>query len=204
LDGVALVSNSDLHSPSNLARNANVFQGEPDFFAMLDGLARRDPAVCGGTIDLFPEEGKYHLDGHRACGVVFTPAESLARDTCCPVCGEPLTLGVLHRVEALADRPAGAPPPARALPYRSIIPLPELLSDLLGKNKTSRKVTQEYRRLLTCFGPEMAILLDLEPREIEHDATPGLAEAIQSVRAGRVQRQGGYDGVYGVIRVSRA
>jgi PHP family Zn ribbon phosphoesterase len=200
LDRVALVSNSDLHSPGNLARNANLFHGEPDFFALLDGLARRDPAVCGGTIDLFPEEGKYHLDGHRACGVVFEPEESLRNGNLCPVCGRELTLGVLHRVNALADRPAGQAP-AGALPHQYIIPLPELLGEIVGTAATSRKVNTEYLRLLQIFGPEMDILLSRDPDDLAAQDAPRLAEAIRRVRAGRVQRQGGYDGAFGVIRV---
>lgn len=200
LDHVALISNSDLHSPGNLARNANLFHGEPDYFTILDGLARRDPAVCGGTIDLFPEEGKYHLDGHRACGVVFDPGESLRHGNLCPVCGGELTLGVLHRVNALANRPVGVPP-VGALPYQYIIPLPELLGELLGTAATSRKVAAEYNRLLQLFGPEMPILLNRALDDLHALGTPRLAEAIRRVRVGQVQRQGGYDGVYGTIRV---
>ncbi|MCL1920953.1 MAG: endonuclease Q family protein, partial [Kiritimatiellaeota bacterium] len=110
LDGVALVSNSDLHSPANLGRNANVFFGEPGYDAMLDGLRAADPAVCGGTVDLFPEEGKYHLDGHRDCGVCLEPEESLALDNICPACGKEVTIGVLHRVVELEQRQLAAVP----------------------------------------------------------------------------------------------
>jgi PHP family Zn ribbon phosphoesterase len=121
LDRLTLVSNSDLHSPANLGRNANLFFGPPSFDAMMNGLRRRDPAVCGGTIDLFPEEGKYHLDGHRACGVRLRPEESLALGNRCPVCGKPLTIGVLHRVTELENAqtpPAGTADGPAPLPLR--------------------------------------------------------------------------------------
>jgi uncharacterized protein (TIGR00375 family) len=200
LDSVALVSNSDLHSPANLGRNACVFFGQPDYFAMLDGLRRKDPAVCGGTIDLFPEEGKYHLDGHRACGVCCTPEESARLENRCPKCGKPLTLGVLHRVLALADRPAGERPP-RALPHQYIIPLDELLGELLGVGAGSKKVNAAYERLLSACGPELDLLLRVPPEQLEPQGPPQFGEAIRRLRAGRVFRRGGYDGTYGVVTV---
>ena len=209
LDGLALVSNSDLHSPANMARNANIFHGAPGYSRMMDGLRRRDPAICGGTLDLFPEEGKYHLDGHRACGVAMEPAESRARGCVCPVCGKELTLGVLHRVEALADpaRPAAdsaTPPPAGALPHRAFIPLPELIAELLGVSSASKRAAQIHAHLLEKLGPEMRILLDLPPADVAaaaRDTLPHLDEALRRMRAGAVRRRGGYDGVYGEVRV---
>lgn len=203
LDNLALISNSDLHSPANMARNANRFHGEPSYFRIFDGLRARDPAVCGGTLDLFPEEGKYHLDGHRACNVVMHPAESAALHDLCPVCGKPLTLGVLHRVEALADpsRAEGTPPPG-ALPWQPFIPLPELLGELLGTASSSKKVAAAYDAILHHFGPEMPFLLDTPPDAVAaHPIVPLLDEALRRMRAARVHRTGGYDGVYGSVRV---
>ena len=200
LDQVALVSNSDLHSPSKLGRNANLFFGTPDYFNMLDGLRNKDRAVCGGTIDLFPEEGKYHLDGHRACSVVFTPEESQQHNNLCPKCGQPLTLGVLHRVLALADRPEGEKPP-NALPYQYIIPLDELLSELLQIGTGSKKVKLAYDNLLAACGPELGILRTVPPEQLETHGPPRIGEAIQRLRDGKVTRRGGYDGEFGVIRV---
>ncbi len=205
LDHVALVSNSDLHSPANLGRNANLFFGEPAYDAMLNGLRARDPAVCGGTIDLFPEEGKYHLDGHRSCGVRLEPAESMARGNLCPACGKELTIGVLHRVVELErsqkSEAGGRRPEAPArLPFRYIVPLPELLGQQLGTAPSSKKVAAAYDRLLAEAGPELPLLLDADPRALA--ALGEVGDMISRVREGRVVRQGGYDGEYGVIRVS--
>ena len=200
LDTVALVSNSDLHSPSKLGRNANVFFGAPDYFAMLDGLRRKDLSICGGTIDLFPEEGKYHLDGHRACGFACTPAESASLGDRCPKCSQPLTLGVLHRVLALADRPEGKRPP-KALPHQYIIPLDELLGELLDVGAGSKKVQAAYRKLLAACGPELEILLRVPPDQLDAHGPARIGEAIRRLRAGNVFRRGGYDGAFGVVTV---
>ncbi len=200
LDRYALVSNSDLHSPANLGRNANIFHGEPDYFAMLDGLRQRDPARCGGTLDMFPEEGKYHHDGHRKCGVGLAPEASRALHDLCPVCGRPLVLGVLRRVVDLADRPAGFRPPT-ALPHAYIIPLAEILSELYDCGTGSKKVQAAYDRLVRRWGPELYILRELDPELLAREEPPLLAEALRRLRRGSVIRQAGYDGEYGVIRL---
>jgi DNA helicase-2/ATP-dependent DNA helicase PcrA len=200
LDALALISNSDLHSPANLGRNANVFLGEPDFFAIRDGLRHRDPARCGGTVDMFPEEGKYHADGHRKCGVCLEPEQSLKQNNLCNICGQPLVLGVLHRVVELADRPAGFKPPG-ALPCEHIIPLPELLGEILECGSGSGKVAATYERLLARHGPEMRLLRELDPEALRDESPALLAEAIRRVRREQVIRRPGYDGEYGEIRV---
>jgi len=200
LDRVALVSNSDLHSPSNLGRNANLFFGEPSYDALLGGLRSRDPAVCGGTVDLFPEEGKYHLDGHRACGVCMEPAESMAHDNLCPVCGKELTIGVLHRVVALEKKQAAGTAPADRLPFRYIVPLPELLAQhLMTASATSKKVSAAYRSLLASAGPELPLLLDADEHGLNELGDIG--RLILRMRAGHVTRTGGFDGEYGCIHV---
>lgn len=201
LDAVALVSNSDLHSPANLGRNATVFFGDPDYFAMLGGLRRKDPAVCGGTIDLFPEAGKYHLDGHRLCKFGCDPEESKRLGNQCPVCGKPLVIGVLHRVLELADRPAGIRPP-RALPHQYIIPLDALIGERLGVGPGSRRVKQAVERLVAACGPELEILLRAEPDSLEAHGPAGIGEAVWRLRAGQVVRRGGYDGQYGSVKVN--
>ncbi len=200
LDAVTLISNSDLHSPSNLGRNANVFHGHPGYAAMLDAIHTRDPKGWGGTIDLFPEEGKYHLDGHRACGVCMEPEASMAVNNRCPVCGKELTIGVLHRVVELEKHqlPASKSHLTAEPPYRYIIPLSELIAQTLGIADTSKKVQVVYQKILHDYGNELSILL--EKPESELDALGAVGACIRAVRAGRVLRTGGYDGEYGVIR----
>ena len=200
LDGLTLVSNSDLHSPGKLGRNANIFHCQPSFQEIRDALLSQDPAVCGGTIDLFPEEGKYHMDGHRKCDVCLEPEDSLARDCLCPVCGKPLVLGVLHRVVSLADRPKGAEPP-NALPYEYIIPLDEILAEIFDCGPGTKKVRHAYDSLLRDLGPELVILRGVDPELLDRKTPTLLGQAVRRLRAGRVIRKPGYDGEYGEIRV---
>ena len=207
LDGYALISNSDAHSGANLGREANLFAGAPSYeglFSALRRAARReaqDGQDCRflGTLEFYPEEGKYHLDGHRACQVVMTPREALACNNICPVCGKPLTIGVLHRVWELADREE----PARLAhepDVHPLIPLPELVGELLGAGAGSRKVQQRYARLLRTLGSDMDILCHLPLSDIA-TCWDALAEAVGRMRRGEVHREGGYDGEYGVVRV---
>lgn len=200
LDGLTLISNSDAHSTATLGRNANRFDSELSFFDIKAALQAKDPARCLGTIDLFPEEGKYHMDGHRKCDLWLHPAESIARNGTCPVCEKPLTLGVLHRVEALADRPKGEKP-VGALPYIHWIPLPEILSEIFGVGPKTKTVETRYRSLLQGLGPESDILLNRSVQEIEKAGIPLLGEAVARMRAGKVHIQPGYDGEYGRITV---
>ena len=200
LDSLTLISNSDLHSPQNLGRNANVFQGQPGYATMLHAMRTRDPKGWGGTIDLFPEEGKYHLDGHRACGVCMEPEASIALNNLCPVCGKELTIGVLHRVVELEkSQPSSQRSSLTATdPYRYIIPLSELIAQTLGVADTSKKVQAAYQKILADHGNELSILLGKPESEL--DALGAVGTCIRAVRAGRVLRKGGYDGEYGVIR----
>ena len=200
LDGVVLVSNSDLHSPANLGRNANIFFGAPSYGTMLEGLRTADPAICGGTVDLFPEAGKYHLDGHRECGVCLEPEESLAQENICPVCGKEVTIGVLHRVVELERRQTEreAVATAKHLPYRQIIPLPELVGQALNVGPSSKKIPAIYSLVLAKYGSELPLLLDRGADAL--DALGKLGVCIRTVREGRVTRKGGFDGEYGVIR----
>ncbi|MDO5484417.1 MAG: UvrD-helicase domain-containing protein, partial [Desulfovibrionaceae bacterium] len=207
LDGYALISNSDAHSGANLGREGNLFSGSPSYagiFTALRTAAKRQPQDgldCRflGTLEFYPEEGKYHLDGHRACQVVLEPKDAKALGNICPVCGKPLTIGVLHRVLELADRdhPAALPQEPAASP---LIPLPEILSEILGVGSGSRKVQERYARLLNQLGPELDILCSLPEADIRAHWEP-LGEAIARMRSGKVFRQGGYDGEYGVVRV---
>lgn len=200
LDAFALISNSDLHSPQKLGRNANIFHCAPDYFSMLNALRSRDPAQFGGTIDLFPEEGKYHLDGHRNCKISMEPEDSLGHNCLCPVCGKPLVLGVLHRVVRLSTRPRNIRPPA-ALPHEYIIPLPELLGECLDVGPNSKKVARAWERLTRRFGSEMHILRELPLDKLDQTEPRVLGEAVRRMRGGQVIRRAGFDGEYGVIRV---
>jgi len=200
LDRYALVSNSDAHSPAKLGREAVVFDGELSYDGVAGALRSRDPARFLGTIEFFPEEGKYHFDGHRACGVRLSPQEAREYGGRCPACGKPLTRGVLSRVEELADRPDGARP-ATAAPYRSLVPMEEVLGAVLGVGAKSRAVEREYTRLLGRFGPELDLLCDAPLEDLDRVGGPVLAEAIRRVRAGELHIAAGYDGEYGVIRI---
>ncbi|MGE0086723.1 MAG: UvrD-helicase domain-containing protein [Desulfococcaceae bacterium] len=200
LDSRVLVSNSDAHSPANLGRNANFFDTELSFPAIRAALKAKDPKQCLGTLDLYPEEGKYHMDGHRKCNLWLKPSESIEKKDICPVCGKPLTLGVLHRVEALADRAEGVKP-ENALPFRYIIPLPEILSEIFSVGSKSKKVTEAWRIVLETVGPELQTLLFATPEDIAKAGIPLLDEAIRRMRAGEIHISPGYDGEYGRITV---
>jgi PHP family Zn ribbon phosphoesterase len=199
LDRVSLVSSSDAHSPEKLGREANRFGCDPTYFAMRDALARRSPGFLG-TLEFFPEEGKYHHAGHRGCGVSLAPDEAVAAKHLCPKCGKPLTSGVAGRVAALADRPAGFVPPS-ALPFTSLVSLKEILGELLAVGASSLRVRRCYERLLTRVGAELSILLDLPIEDANREEPPRLGEALRRLRAGEVRRVVGYDGLYGSVRL---
>ncbi|MDZ7261973.1 MAG: endonuclease Q family protein, partial [candidate division KSB1 bacterium] len=200
LDRFALISNSDAHSPAKLAREANVFNTELSYPAILEALKTKNPERFLGTIEFFPEEGKYHYDGHRKCGTRMAPRETLAYNGLCPVCGRPVTVGVMHRVESLADRKEGEKPPG-ALPFRSLIPLPEIIAEVQDVGVTAKSVDKVFSTLLSKLGPELEILQHVPLEEIEHLGGPILSEAIRRVREGKVQIAAGYDGEYGSIRL---
>jgi DNA helicase-2/ATP-dependent DNA helicase PcrA len=200
LDPFTLVSNSDAHSPEKLGRNANIFDTDLDYGTLVSALKTGDPERCLGTIDLFPQEGKYHYDGHRKCGVAWDPLETLRHQGLCPECRKPVTVGVMHRVAQLADRDDLEQRPNR-LPFVSIIPLKEMLSEILEVGQASKKLDAEYHSLLQRFGPELFILLDLPERDLLKGGKPLLAEALRRMRARRVKIQEGYDGEYGVVKV---
>ena len=200
LDGKTLVSNSDAHSPHKIGREANIFDTDLSYDDIRLALKTGDPKRFKGTFEFYPEEGKYHLDGHRKCDVRLWPEESLHINGDCPVCAKPLTLGVLHRVEALADRPAGQKP-KRHHPYHKVIPLQEVLANVFGVGPASQRVQKNYNELLHQFGPEYAILHDIDPIDIQQEGLPVLAEAIRRMRSGQVVIKPGYDGEFGKINI---
>ncbi|KKM12697.1 helicase UvrD [Clostridiales bacterium PH28_bin88] len=198
LDRFNLVSNSDAHSPRNLAREANLFDTELSYPGIRRALRERDTALFEGTLEFFPEEGKYHYDGHRGCQVRWQPAQTRAADGVCPVCGRRVTVGVLHRVEELADRQEGFFP-AGSRPFASIVPLPEVIASALGTGPASKKVTQLYFTLIRCLGPELVVLREAPVEGIARVGGTLVAEAIRRMRAGEVEVQPGFDGEYGRI-----
>ncbi len=199
LDAYTLVSNSDAHSPGKIAREANVFSCELTYDAITAAI--KDPAKGFlGTIEFFPEEGKYHYDGHRSCGVCFTPAQTIEHHGLCPVCNQPLTVGVLHRVEELADRPEGFVPPG-ALPCVHLVPLEEILAESMGVKSVTARVKREYRRLVNAGYTEMQILLWMDEEELGSLVSPRVFEGIMRVRRGEVIIRPGHDGLYGMVRI---
>ena len=201
LDRFRLVSNSDAHSPEKLGREVCVFDTELDYFALRKALETGEG--YGGTLEFFPEEGKYHLDGHRNCHVCFSPGETREHGGRCPVCGKPLTVGVMHRVEDLADRGEEAAPPETAGPMRSLVPLPEILSEIHRVGPKSKTVARHYESLLGRLGPELPLLNAVALEDIGPAASPLVAEAVSRLRKQEVIRDAGYDGVYGTIRLFR-
>ncbi len=199
LDRVTLVSNSDAHSPAKLGREANVFECELDYTEIRRILTEGDRSKFLYTIEFFPEEGKYHFDGHRACNQRLSPAETKAARGLCPGCGRPLTVGVMSRVEALADREAGAA--AGRVPFRSLIPLEEIVAEALGAQPRTGAVREEYFRLVKALGGEFAVLLDVPLDEVGRHTRPRVVDALRRVREGRVVIRPGYDGVFGEIHI---
>ncbi len=202
LDRLTMISNSDAHSPGKLGREANVLNCELDYFELVNAIKTGDQRFVG-TIEFYPEEGKYHYDGHRACHIKFSLAESLQHQNLCPVCGRPLVLGVEHRVEDLADRPVEfLPPSPRLKKVEYIVPLPEMLAQVLKvKSDQSKPVQQLYSKLLAEFGDEFSILRTIEINQIRAAGYADVAQAISNMRSGKVKKDPGYDGVFGTIQV---
>lgn len=199
LDRFKLVSNSDAHSGENLGREANLFSGPVSYdgiYRALKGLPTE--TVFDGTLEFYPEEGKYHLDGHRKCNIVLTPEETRSLNGVCPVCGKPLTIGVLYRVMELADR--DEPLYENGKNFASLIPLPEILSEILDCGAKSKKVAALHAKVTAKFGSELAVLQSAPIDELSRYLPP-LGEAVDRMRRGDVVREGGYDGEYGVVRV---
>lgn len=200
LDTIALISNSDSHSGPKIGREANMFDTELSYRAIYDALKSKDPTKFLSTIEFFPEEGKYHYDGHRLCKFSCNPARSKELNNICPVCSRPLTIGVMNRVEELADRPDGEKPEG-AIPYKNLIPLTEIIGDALGVGQASKRVNEYYMNLIRDIGTEFKILVEASRGEIEAASIPSIAEGVIRVREGEVKIEPGYDGEYGKIQV---
>ena len=202
LDKIAMISNSDAHSPAKIGREANVFDCELSYFEIKKAIQSRSLKKFLYTVEFFPEEGKYHYDGHRLCGINYHPRESIAAKNRCPVCFKPLTLGVLHRIEELSDRPWDFKPKG-AVPQKHMIPLEEIIADVKDVGVQSKKVRAEYELLLAKGGTEFEILLDLPEVELVRIAGEKTAEAIMRVREEKVNIIPGFDGEFGKVSIFR-
>ncbi|MFH1510028.1 MAG: endonuclease Q family protein [Candidatus Nealsonbacteria bacterium] len=201
LDRITFISNSDCHSPQKIGREANVFDTELSYGAITEALKIKDSKKFLYTVEFYPEEGKYHFDGHRNCDVVLSPKETKKYGGLCPVCGKPLTVGVLNRVEELADRKEGFIP-SNHIPFKSLVPLNEIISDVIGVGTASKAVGIEYDNLINKLGSEFEILLKTKESFLKEVTRPEIAEGIIKARDGKVTKTPGYDGVFGRISVS--
>jgi len=199
LDKYTLVSNSDAHSPSKLAREANVFSCELTYKAITTAIKDPDSGF-EGTIEFFPEEGKYHYDGHRACNICMKPQETIDHRGKCPLCGQDLTVGVLHRIEELADRNEGFIPKT-AKPCVHLIPLEEIIAEAFGVRTITGRVKKEYQRLIQLGESEMNILLWKSEKELQYFVPGRIMEGILRMRKGDLKISPGYDGLYGKINI---
>ena len=200
LDHITLISNSDAHSPSKIGREANIFHCNLDYYEIIDTIKNKDRNRLIATIEFYPAEGKYHFDGHRKCNVVFSPQETKRHNYTCPVCGKRLTVGVMHRIESLADRPSGHRP-NNAIPEIHLVPLEQIISEALGVQTTTKAVQEEYKRLVSIGGSEFEILLKLSIEELSRFVPPRILEGISRVREGKLFIKPGFDGVYGKIKI---
>jgi len=206
LDKISLISNSDSHSPSRIGRESNVFDVKfPEkisYDEVIKIIKEKNPTNFLYTVEFFPEEGRYHYDGHRLCQVRFSPQESRANNNICPKCGKPLTIGVMNRVDELADRAIGDVLPG-AVPFKSLIPLEEIIADAISKGVKTKAVGEYYNKLIETLGNEYAVLLDSDRLSIEKASSSEITEGIIRVRERRVEINPGYDGEYGKIKIFR-
>ena len=200
LDNYILVSNSDAHSAPKLGREANLFDTEFSYRGIHNALKDKNDKGLVATIEFFPEEGKYHYDGHRDCKMRLHPTETIKNKGLCPGCGKPVTIGVMARVEELADRPQGEKPP-RWRPYKSVIPLVEIIAEAKDCGVASKAVQESYQQMLSSVGNEFYILMDAPIEDIRKKTGEVMAESISRIRKGEVSIAAGYDGEFGVIKV---
>lgn len=200
LDNLTLVSNSDAHSPEKLGREANIFDTNLSFEGVRSAIKTGDPELFPGTVEFFPEQGKYHLDGHRKCGVCLRPSETNAIEGKCPVCRKQLTRGVLNRVETLSNRPEGIRP-KRKQAFVRLMPLMDILSEIFRVGANTKKVKMNYKAILERFGSEFTVLNDVAIEALDRAGIPLLAEAVHRIRRNELTIMPGYDGCYGRIRI---
>ena len=200
LDNITFLSNSDSHSLPKIGREVNVFDTKLSYPALREAIVKKDPKKFLYTVEFFPEEGKYHYDGHRLCNVVMSPEESKKQNNQCHVCKRPLTIGVLNRVAELADRREGEKP-KNVIPYKSLIPLQEIIADAQHQGVGTKRGKVEYEKLILQIGTEFTVLLDATEEELTKVTSPEIAQGILRVREGKVKIEPGYDGEYGKIQI---
>ena len=200
IDNFTLVSNSDAHSPANIGREANCFDCEMDYDTITHVIKEGDTDKFLFTIEFFPEEGKYHFDGHRKCDISMHPNEAKSKENICPRCGRPLTIGVLHRVMELSDRDFGYKPEGK-IPFKKVVPLMEIIALAVEHGKGTKTVERKYRELISRLGTEFEILLDVEYEDIKKVTDRSIADGILKVRKGEVEVKAGYDGVFGDVSI---
>ena len=197
---MTLISNSDAHSPVKLGREVNVFDTELSYSAIRDAIIKKDKSKFLYTIEFFPQEGKYHYDGHRLCNVSMSPEQRKKVKGICPKCGRKLTIGVLSRVDELADREDGFVP-SDAIPYKSLVPLKEIIAEAMGVGPQTKSVEQQYQTLIQKFSNEFNILLDVPSEELDKFTLPKIAQGIKRVRDGKLIIDPGYDGEFGKVKI---
>jgi uncharacterized protein (TIGR00375 family) len=200
LDRLALISNSDAHSPSKLGREANIFDTDLSFKGIMSAIKARDPKKFLYTVEFYPEEGKYYNDGHRGCKVCLSPKETKKKRKKCPQCGKPLTMGVLSRVEELSDRQDGYTSDDR-IPFKNLVPLIEIIAEAFDKGTDSASVRNEYIKAIMSGGSEFDILIDKPCQELSAFLPLIVVEGIKRVREGKINISPGYDGEYGDIKI---
>ena len=217
LDDLALISNSDSHSLQRIGREANIFDTVLSYSGIMEAIKNGSPKNLAeneearkkfvATVEFFPEEGKYHYDGHRACGIVWSPEETKKHKGICPKCRKPVVIGVLNRVNKLADRKEISIGQnyycsfETRVPYYRAVPLDEVISEAMGTGPTSKKVKAKYKELIKKFGNELKILLEIQPKQLEEINEKKIAEALRRLRLGNIEIQPGYDGEYGVVKI---
>ncbi len=210
LDNISLISNSDAHSPQKIGREANVFDTELSYQGIISAIKEKDPKNFLYTIEFFPEEGKYHCDGHRNCNIVFQPEQTIENNNICPQCKKSLTVGVLNRVKKLSDRDISSQISVdnnlftkfnNKIPFKKVVPLFEVISEILGVGTNSKAVSKEYENLIQNFGNEFNILLNKDIEEIKYQGFPELAKAIEKMRKGDIFISPGYDGEFGKVQI---
>ncbi|MDD5639491.1 MAG: endonuclease Q family protein [Candidatus Pacebacteria bacterium] len=199
-NNVAIISNSDAHSSEKIGREANVFETDFSYEGVYDAIKTKDNKKFLYTIEFYPEEGKYHFDGHRSCNLSLSPEESYEYREICPICNKKITIGVLNRVSKIADKPVGYIP-EQAIPFKSLVPLKEIIAEFLHCKETAKKAIIEYEKLIENFDSEFNVLLNVSIDDLAKVSGEKFTDGIKKIREGKINIVPGYDGEYGIVSV---